>query len=190
MTVVFLIFIKKARTDPMSVLKQTALNLSCFWALCLMPHRPDGQIGSLQTSCLHKLCVQLACSVTAFSGYYPKIGCLEEDESSTADFLQQYCRKLAVFLISREIIFPWAPFVNHIILIPVAILGSSNAGSFSLKYKEGSKRQCSGIQMYVTYMLNFCISTLKRMVRFMSIYLWAILPPLLSLHFERKDSKY
>lgn len=32
-----------------------------------------------------------------------------------------------------------------------------------LKYKEGSKRQYSGIQMYVTTMLHFCISALKRM---------------------------
>lgn len=132
MAVVFLTFIKRTRTDPMFVLKWTALNLSCFWALGLMPHRLDGQIDSLQTSCLRKLCVQLACNVTALSGYYQKIGCLEEDESSTADFLQQYCRKiLAVFLISREMFFSWAPFVNHIILIPAALLSNNNAGSFS-----------------------------------------------------------
>lgn len=64
--VVFLTFIKRTRTDSLSVFKQT--NLSCLWALGLMLHRPDGHIGSLQTSCLQKLCVQLQGSKTAFSG--------------------------------------------------------------------------------------------------------------------------
>lgn len=109
-----------------------ALNLGCFYILVLVPHITKEQISSMQTSRLYNslIYLQLSCNVTALSGYYLKISCLEEDEPSTADFLQQYCRKLAID-IRANVFFTCVSFVNHIILIPAALLRSNNAGSFS-----------------------------------------------------------
>lgn len=147
--VVFLSFIKRSRTDPMSLFKQTTLSLNCFSALILMPHRLDGQIGSLQTSCPHWLCVQLACSVTSFSGYYQKIGKRMSPSQQTS--CNNTAESLRYFWYQGKLFSPgylsWfshprtAHFVNPIILIPVTILSSSNAGSFSRVTSKIQRRQ-------------------------------------------------